>query len=62
MEKLTSFIARLPKKVENTYPVREGGTKTESELIDEYNKCSNETKTMVSFEGYCGLRKNMRQT
>jgi hypothetical protein len=59
MEKLHNFIERVSEKKEKLYKVKEGGEKTESELFTEYDNLDSTTQAMISFEGYCALRKKM---
>ena len=60
METLRKFLSRTKKRDTILYPVREGGFKTQEELYMEYENSSNELKAMISFEGFCKLRRTMK--
>lgn len=60
METLNNFRKRTVTKKERVYPVKEGGTRTEQELLKEYSSMEETSQAMISFEGYCELRKSMK--
>ena len=52
-----------PKARESSWPVSEGGTKLESELLAEWETLNLEAKEMLrfaNFRGYCELRRTFR--
>lgn len=60
MEKLPRFLKRTSKKEQRTFQVAEGGIRNQSDMYKEYEALENETRCMISFEGWCKLRKKMK--